>query len=144
MVLSEKVEFLSTFILPVLNEEIFQKYKLSIFACFVNSVCVVLQFALDVQIMIRQKFIGWQKHFRPFLTWVRCLRCHFFRGTQRCTPSSLDRNQACRWRNTELSENVPSQDCNKGKENGVLMKHKWRSIDTHECLPYLIFESHTF
>ena len=47
MVLSEKVEFLSTFILPVLNEEIFQKYKLSIFACFVNSVCVVLQLALD-------------------------------------------------------------------------------------------------
>ena len=81
---------------------------------------------------------------QPFLTWARCLRCHFFRGTQRCTPSSLDRNQACRWRNTELSENVPSQDCNKGKENGVLMKHKWRSIDTHECLPYLIFESHTF
>ena len=47
MVLSEKVEFLSTFILPVLNEGIFQKYKLSFFACFVNSVCVVLQLALD-------------------------------------------------------------------------------------------------
>ena len=47
MVLSEKVEFLSTFILPVLNEGICQKYKLSFFACFVNSVCVVLQLALD-------------------------------------------------------------------------------------------------
>ena len=47
MVLSEKVEFLSTFILPVLNEGIFQNYELSFFACFVNSVCVVLQLALD-------------------------------------------------------------------------------------------------
>ena len=58
MVLSEKVEFLSTFILPVLNEEIFQNYKYCQFLPVLSTLYALYCSLLWIQIMVRQKFIG--------------------------------------------------------------------------------------